>query len=62
MASGDLAERVLRWAMAIQEHDFDVQYRPHCENIIADTLSAALVAALHVADRRTKDVVLTVER
>jgi hypothetical protein len=31
--------RLLRWADRLYEYDFKVQYKPGCENIVADLVS-----------------------
>lgn len=62
MTSRDLAGRLHHWALALQEHDFDVQYHPGRENVVADGLSRAPVAAVRVADQLAEDVVLAAQR
>lgn len=57
MSSRDLAGRLHRWAMAMQEIDFDVHYRPGRENVIADALARAPATAVRVVDQLTGDAV-----
>lgn len=41
MESKELAGRLQRLALALQEYDFDIVYRPGTENRVADALSRA---------------------
>lgn len=41
MTSSDLAGRLHRWALTLQEYSFNVEYRPGRTNVVADSLSRA---------------------
>ncbi|KAE8957063.1 hypothetical protein PR001_g31505, partial [Phytophthora rubi] len=43
MRSKDLAGRLHRWALQLQEYNFDITYRPGSTNVVADALSRAPV-------------------
>lgn len=58
MLSRDLAERLHSWVLVLQEIEFDVQYRPGREKVVADSQPRAPVAAMRVADKLAEDVVL----
>ncbi|OWZ06759.1 Gag-pol fusion protein [Phytophthora megakarya] len=45
MTSPNLTGKLHRWALALQEFEFDVKYRPGSSNSVADALSRAPVAA-----------------
>lgn len=62
MTSHDLTGRPHRWALALQEYDFEVLYRPGHENVVADVLSRAPVVAVRVADQLTEDVIVTAQK
>ncbi|OWZ03214.1 Retrovirus Polyprotein [Phytophthora megakarya] len=57
MTSPNLAGKLHRWALTLQEFDFEVQYRPGSTNLVADALSRApVVAAVRAAvGRRRRD-------
>ncbi|POM62689.1 Gag-pol fusion protein [Phytophthora palmivora] len=44
MTSPNLTGKLHRWALTLQEFDFDVRYRPGSTNVVADALSRAPVA------------------
>jgi hypothetical protein len=54
MTSPDLAGRLHRWALTLQEYDFDVQYRPGSTNVVADSLSRAPVSRITRAVTRAR--------
>ncbi|OWY92964.1 LOW QUALITY PROTEIN: Gag-pol Polyprotein [Phytophthora megakarya] len=41
MTSTNLTGKLHRWALTLQEYDFDVEYRPGNTNVVADALSRA---------------------
>ncbi|GMF23303.1 unnamed protein product [Phytophthora fragariaefolia] len=41
MTSSKLTGKLHRWALTLQEYDFDVEYRPGNTNVVADALSRA---------------------
>jgi hypothetical protein len=43
MKSKDLTGRLYRWALQLQEYEFNVTYRPGSTNVVADALSRAPV-------------------
>ncbi|KAE8972323.1 hypothetical protein PR001_g26646, partial [Phytophthora rubi] len=45
MTSPNLTGKLHRWALTLQELDFDVQYRPGATNVVADALSRAPTTA-----------------
>ncbi|OWZ09359.1 protease, Reverse transcriptase, ribonuclease H, integrase [Phytophthora megakarya] len=45
MTSTNLTGKLHRWALTLQEFDFEVHYRPGSMNVVADALSSALVTA-----------------
>lgn len=49
MTARDLAGRLHRWALTLQEYDFEVEYRPGKQNAVADALSRA--PAYHASGR-----------
>jgi hypothetical protein len=38
--------RISRWALALQEYDYEIQYKPGLQNIVADTLSREPVSCV----------------
>lgn len=49
MTSPNLTGKLHRWAITLQEFDFDVQYRPGNTNVVADALSRAPVVSTTLA-------------
>ncbi|KAE8989115.1 hypothetical protein PF005_g16950 [Phytophthora fragariae] len=45
MTSPNLTGKLHRWALTLQELDFDVQYRPGATNVVVDALSRAQTTA-----------------
>ncbi|OWY97188.1 reverse transcriptase [Phytophthora megakarya] len=45
MTSPNLTGKLHRWALVLQEYEFEVQYRPGSQNVVADALSRAPVTA-----------------
>ncbi|KAE9162509.1 hypothetical protein PF004_g30468 [Phytophthora fragariae] len=58
MTSPNLTGKLHRWALTLQEFDFDVEYRPGSTNVVADALSRAPTTSAVLAAvgrrRRTK--------
>lgn len=59
MTRPNLAGRLHRWSLVLQEYDFTISYRPGTTNVVADALSRAPVAVMMVTGLmkrgRTKD-------
>ncbi|KAE9143392.1 hypothetical protein PF006_g11578 [Phytophthora fragariae] len=56
MTSADLAGRLHRWALTLQEYEFTIEYRPGTTNVVADALSRApqMTAAVRRAVSSTR--------
>lgn len=52
MTSTNLAGKLHRWAISLQEYDFAVEYRPGNENVVADALSRAPDLYAHGQERQ----------
>lgn len=51
MEAKELAGRLQRWALALQEYDFEIVYRPGTENRVADALSRGPVDNVNTTSR-----------
>ncbi|ETP30957.1 hypothetical protein F442_20130 [Phytophthora nicotianae P10297] len=64
MTSSNLTGKLHRWALTLQEYDFEVEYRPGSTNVVADALSRAPVASKVLAAigrrRKTRRMATTV--
>ncbi|OWZ16768.1 hypothetical protein PHMEG_0009390 [Phytophthora megakarya] len=52
MTRPNLAGRLHRWSLTLQEYEFDILYRPGATNVVADALSRAPAAVLMAVGRR----------
>ncbi|KAG3111630.1 hypothetical protein PI125_g8954 [Phytophthora idaei] len=51
MTSKDLAGKLYRWAIQLQELDFEIVHRPGGSNVAADALSKATVRTVRASER-----------
>ncbi|KAE8876762.1 hypothetical protein PF010_g29508 [Phytophthora fragariae] len=56
MTSAELAGRLHRWPLTLQEYEFTIKYRPGTTNVVADALSRAsqMTAAVRQAVSSTR--------
>ncbi|KAE8897284.1 hypothetical protein PF003_g18984 [Phytophthora fragariae] len=52
MTRPNLAGRLHRWSLTLQEYEFEILYRPGATNVVADALSRAPAAVLAAIGRR----------
>ncbi|KAE8904474.1 hypothetical protein PF007_g25363 [Phytophthora fragariae] len=52
MTRPNLAGRLHRWSLTLQEYEFEIEYRPGATNVVADALSRAPAAVRAVVGRK----------
>ncbi|KAE9295160.1 hypothetical protein PR003_g24087 [Phytophthora rubi] len=54
MTRPNLAGRLHRWSLTLQEYEFEILYRPGATNVVADALSRAPATVMAVVGRKRK--------